>query len=120
MNLPLVPIILTSTATLVVGPIGGRPRLESLYDTEGFTSPRLLLDGDEVTIVLWLGPTPFRWALVRRKRDNARLIVEKENIKGLVHDLFDFFKMFKAFVTIDGVTYPVEPFKGFHGKRGIH
>lgn len=61
--------------------IGPRPRSESIFDTEAYSPPRIVLNGAEVDVVMGLGVEPFNWVLVRRKHDRKRLVIHRNELR---------------------------------------
>lgn len=61
--------------------IGQHPRSESIFDTEAYSPPRIVLNGAEVEVVMGLGVEPFDWVLVRRKHDRKRLVVHRNELR---------------------------------------
>lgn len=61
--------------------IGQRPRSESIFDSEAYSPPRIVLHGAEVDVVMGLWSEPFNWVLARRKHDRKRLVVHRSELR---------------------------------------
>lgn len=106
-----------SVLSLVNFPVSGRPRKESLYDTECYPSETWFYEGAQVDLVLWLGPLPYEWALIRRKHDRKRLVVHLNQLRrvpnmgqGFIHFFFQNIRSLYDPVIRDGLELrPLAP-----------